>query len=670
MINLELIEKKIKDLTNQLNEANYEYYVKSNPKLTDQQYDALLKELLVLEKKFPQFTLPYSPTLKIGGFVEKKFSTVKHTSAMMSLANAFNLKELKAFYDRIAKKFSSFSMVSELKIDGVAVSLKYKKGILFQALTRGNGVWGEEITKNVQTIKQVPLKLTQPLDLEVRGEIYLSNSSFQKLNQQRKIAQQPLFSNPRNAASGTIRQLNSSIVAQRNLSIFIYSIQNPYLLKSTQEETLTFLASLGFSVNPYYKCSSSFEELEIKIQELEKLQQNLDYNTDGVVVKINELNLHDSIGKTTKSPKWAIAYKFATKNSESVVQEIIFQVGRSGMLTPVCKIIPVMVDGSLVSKVVLHNYDYICKKDIRLKDYVQVHKAGSVIPEIKEVIKSKRPSDSKPFAMITQCPSCHSLLNKNKGEVDYFCINKNCLEQKIQKLIHFVSKNAMDIDTLGNQTLITFFNQKLIENPSDIYLLKNNLDVLQKINGFGAKKVQNILTSVEKSKNKSLENVLFGLGIKHVGLKVSQVLTKHFDSIEILQKTTLENLESIKSIPEIGEKIALSLQKYFQNPLHLEEITKLKQLGVSFKSTTTSQIKAPNFFTNKKVVLTGSLQNYTRSQIKKLLIQKGAIINDALSSQTHLLITGANPGSKLQKAKTLNIQIIEEKELEELIQEK
>jgi DNA ligase (NAD+) len=664
MKNFDLIKQKIKSLVNQINKSNYQYYNLSNPDLSDQQYDALLKKLIHLENQHPQLKLPYSPTLKIGGFVEKKFKKVKHKTPMMSLENVFNLTELKKFYDRIIKKIPIFSLLTELKIDGVAISLKYKKGILIQALTRGNGIWGEDITANSQTIKNIPLRLNEDLDLEVRGEIYLSHPAFEKLNYQRKKENQPLFLNPRNAASGTLRQLNSAIVAKRNLSIFIYGIADPYLIKPNQKETLDFLTALGFPVNPHYYCVSNFENLITIIEKYKKIKEKLKYDTDGIVIKINELAFHSLIGVTDKAPRWATAYKFATITSQSIVKNIIFQVGRTGVITPVCEIMPVMVDGSLVSKVVLHNYDYICKKDIRIKDYVIVHKAGSVIPEILEVIKIKRTHLQKPTLMIEKCPACKTILEKQPGEVDYFCLNPNCRDQKIQKIIHFVSKNAMDIKVLGEKTIITFFDKNLINKPSDLYLLKNYHHILQEIPGFGAKKITNILDAIEASKQKKFEDVLFALGIKHIGKKISKVLVKNLKTIENLKQASPESMTKIR---EIGIKIAQSIQKYFANPYNLEEIIQLKKIGVSFQSAKLQNPNNQNYFAKKKIVLTGTLEKYSRLQIKQILEQMGAIITNNLSLKTNYLIVGLNAGSKLNKAKKLQIPIIEEKELQKII---
>ncbi|MBP5835729.1 NAD-dependent DNA ligase LigA [Candidatus Phytoplasma meliae] len=665
MPHLNNIEQKIKFLIKQINQANYQYYNLSNPEINDQQYDALLKQLITLEQKYPQYQFPYSPTLKIGGFIEKKFKTVKHLTPMMSLANAFNLEELQNFYNRICKIKPTFTLLTELKIDGVAVSLKYEKGILTQALTRGNGILGEDITRNIQTIKTVPLKLNQAIDLEVRGEVYLSYQAFEKLNEQRKKETKPLFVNPRNAASGTLRQLNSTIVAQRNLSIFIYNITNPYLIKKTQKEALEFLISLGFTVNPHYHLASSFQELIANIKNYQSLKEKLPYDADGIVIKINELELHSLIGATSKVPKWAIAYKFETKSSQSIVQNIIFQLGRTGVITPVCEIMPVMVDGSLISKVVLHNYDYICKKDIRIGDHIKIHKAGSVIPEILEVIKSKRNKQPKTL-MISQCPYCLTNLIKKEGEVDYFCLNDNCYQQKIQKLIHYVSKNAMDIDVLGEQTIITLFNQNLIKQPSDLYLLHNHVNIIKTIPGFGEKKINKILKGVEASKNKSLENALFALGIKHIGIKIAQVLANNFKTIN---KIITASFTTLTNIEEIGDKIAESLQQYFSNPNHLEEITKMQNLGVAFKSNNTQKQFEHNLFTHKKIVFTGTLEQYNRFEITKTLKNMGAIIVNSLSSQTDYLIVGNNAGSKLTKAKQLKIAIIEENQLQTLLKE-
>ncbi|QTX02654.1 DNA ligase (NAD(+)) [Candidatus Phytoplasma luffae] len=661
------IKKKIEYLTEKLNKANYEYYHLNISKLSDNQYDASLKELFLLEKQYPNYKLPYSPTLKVGGVISSKFDKAKHKIPMLSLDNVFNFKELKEFCDRLFKKNIPFNFITEFKIDGVAISLKYKDGILFQALTRGDGMVGEIITENVKTIKNIPLKLNKKIDLEVRGEIFFDHDSFEKLNQNNKKENKILFSNPRNAASGTLRQLNSSIVAKRNLSSFIYSIVNTPSFIKTQKQVLIFLKEMGFSVNNYNDTVNSFEELKNKIIKYENIKNNLPYNVDGVVVKVNQLNLYPLIGYTTKFPKWSVAYKFNSLKSETIVKKITFQIGKTGAITPIAHLEPVIIDGSLISKVSLHNYDYIKTKDIRINDFVLIHKSGSIIPQILEVIKEKR-TNQIPFQMITNCPSCENKLQQKKNKTNYFCFNPSCEEKKINKIIHFVSNEAMDIKNLGEKTLITLFKENLIQNISDLYSLKDKYNQLKKLPNFENKKILKIFESIEKSKTQSLNKILFGLGIGEVGVKVAKLLQNQFNNIDNLQKTTLKQLLEIK---EIGPEIAHNIYQYFQNKKNIEEINLLKKGGVLFNNHSSNEKEVkPNIFKNKKIVLTGVFQNYSRKDIEIILEKKGAFILDNISSKIDYLIKGEKAGSKLDKALFLKIQIIDEPKLKNIIEEK
>jgi DNA ligase (NAD+) len=659
------IKKKIKSLTDQLNQANYNYYNLSKTDLSDSQYDALLKELSVLEKKYPEYKLSYSPNLKIGGFLSPKFKKAEHIVPMLSLSNVFNFDELKLFCNRLLKINIPFCFIIEPKIDGVAISLKYEKGILVQALTRGNGYFGELITENVRTIKNIPLKIKEEIDLEVRGEILFDHDSFEQLNKEQKEKNKILFSNPRNAASGTLRQLNSSTVAQRNLSSFIYSIINPPFFIKTQKEVLDFLKEMGFSVNPHYDVVFSFEQLKEKINYYKELKNKLPYYIDGIVIKVNELILHKSIGYTSKCPKWATAYKLNSLKSETIIQNIKFQIGRTGSLTPVASVLPVMVDGSLLSKITLHNYDYIQKKDIRINDFVLVHKSGSIIPEILEVLKNKR-TNQVPFKMISHCPFCNSALTKKEGEVDYFCLNDDCEEKKIKKIIHFVSREAMDINVLGKKTLFTFFKKGFIKKISDLYFLKDKYEQLKNLPGFKDKKIMNILNALEQSKNQSFDRILYGLGIEHVGIKIAKLLNNKFKNINNLKKV---NLEELSEIPEIGPRISNSVIEYFQKEENIKEINLLKSKGLNFDYLVQNvkNFKINNIFKDKKIVLTGSFNDYSRNELTNILEKYGASVIKNISSKTDYLIKGENSGSKLKKALLLKIKIMDENELNNIL---
>ncbi|WP_323847535.1 MAG: NAD-dependent DNA ligase LigA [Phytoplasma sp.] len=659
------IKNKIKHLTDTLDKANYEYYHLSKTELIDHQYDALLKELFLLEKRYPEYKLPYSPTLKVGGFLSSKFEKTEHLLPMLSLDNVFNFEELKLFCERVLKKNIPFCFILEPKIDGVAINLKYKKGILVQAATRGNGYIGELITDNIRTIKNIPLKIKEEIDLEVRGEILFDHDSFEQINKEQKAKNKILFSNPRNAASGTLRQLNSNIVANRNLSSFIYSIVNPPIFIKTQEQVLIFLKKMGFSINPYYDVVFSFEALKEKIDYYTKIKTNLPYDIDGVVIKVNELIFHDLIGYTTKFPKWAVAYKFNSLKGETIIRNIDFQIGRTGVLTPIAYILPIIIDGSLLSKISLHNYDYIQKKDLRINDFVVVHKSGSIIPEIVAVVKQKR-TNQIPFKMISDCPFCHKSLTKKDEEVDYFCLNDDCEERQIKKIIHFVSREAMDINVLGKKSLITFFQNKLIKRISDLYSLKDKYQQLKILPGFKDKKIMNILNALEASKNQTFDRILYGLGIDHVGIKIAKLLNHKFQHITNLKKVTFEELVQI---PEIGPEIAHSICKYFQNEDNIKEIDLLQSKGIIFGTLNNliENVTLDNIFKNKKVVLTGIFENYSRKEITVILEKCGAFVLDNISRKTHYLIKGVNSGSKLLKARLFNIKIIDEKELNSLL---
>ncbi|WCA22599.1 NAD-dependent DNA ligase LigA [Candidatus Phytoplasma oryzae] len=658
------IKNKIKEITDILQKANHDYYQLNNSKLTDEQYDAFLKELIDLEKKYPEYKISYSPTFRVGGYLNTKFKKIKHNIPMLSLDNVFNLKELKKFYDNIKKKENNANFITELKIDGVAISIKYQKGIIKQAITRGNGYLGELITNNIKTIKDIPLKIKEEIDLEVRGEIFFNFESFKKINEIQIKKNKKPFSNPRNAASGTLRQLDTNIIAQRNLSSFIYSIINPPFFIKTQEDILIFLKKMGFSVNSNYKLINSFQQLIETIDYYEKIKKKLNYNNDGFVIKVNQLSLHNSIGYTSKFPKWAIAYKFSAIQGETQIKDIIFQVGRTGVITPIAELIPIIIDGSLVSRVSLHNFDYIKKKDIRINDFVLIHKSGSIIPEIIKVKKEKR-TNQVSYQIIYNCPSCFQKINQENNGVDYFCLNENCEEQKIKKIIHFVSKEAMNMNILGNKTLKTFFQQKIIQNRYDLYNLQNNKKKLETIPFFKKKKIDNILLSIEESKKRPFGNILFALGIKHVGLKIAKLLAQKFQNIENIQKA---NLEDILKIETIGLKIAKSVFEYFKNEKNIKEIKLLKQKNIQFSLQKENKNKYDEkeknkkyiILENKKIVLTGFFDYIKRKEIENILEKKyKVIIDNNISKKTNFLICGQKSSlKKIKKANDLKIKII------------
>ncbi|WP_344676825.1 NAD-dependent DNA ligase LigA [Candidatus Phytoplasma melaleucae] len=658
------IAKQIKFLTDTLTQANYEYYNLSDPSLTNQQYDALLQELIILEEKYPQYKLSYSPTFKIGGNLNSNFQKAEHYSPMLSLENVFDITKLQKFYDRILKKFHNCNFVTELKIDGVAISIKYKKGVLAQALTRGNGIKGELITDNIKTIKNIPLKIKKPIDLEVRGEIFFDHHNFEKLNKEQIQKHQNTFANPRNAASGTIRLLDSNIVAKRRLSSFFYTIINPPIEIQTQEEVLMFLKNMGFSVNPHFYVIDTFAHIVEKIKFYETFRLNLNYDSDGIVIKVNQLSLYPFIGYTTTFPKYAIAYKFNSTESETIIKNFSFQIGRTGLVIPIAELVPVIISGSIISRVTLHNYDYIKTNDIRINDRVLIHKSGSIIPQIIKVIKEKRPGISLPFQMITNCPFCCYKLNKELDEVNYFCSNNECKEKKIKKIIHFVSKEAMDINILGEKTISLLSQKGFLNKISDLYCLNEFKNELEKLSFFGVKKVNKILIAIEKSKKNPLDKILFGLGIPHVGRKIAEILANKFKSIFQLQQASINEL--IK-IPEIGIKIAKSIQHYFKDTQNIEEIKILQQHKLNFEMNNNKITKSSNFFYQKRIAITGVLERYSREQIFTILKELGAFITNYLSHKTDYLICGTKSGSKINKAIDLKVKIISEKEFYRLL---
>ncbi|NLK12099.1 MAG: NAD-dependent DNA ligase LigA [Candidatus Phytoplasma sp.] len=657
------IQAKIKELIDKINQANYEYYTLDQPVISDQQYDAYIKELIELETLYPQYKTKDSPTQKIGGTILEGFEKVEHQSPMMSLSNAFNKEELLKYYDRIQKEVPSFTLTTELKIDGLAATLIYEKGYLVKAATRGNGLVGEDITNNVKTIKTIPLKLKEPLDIEVRGEIFMPHQTFNKINEERKKNHEPLFANPRNAAAGTIRQLDSKVVAKRNLDMFLYTIVSAEKFVKTQYEALQYLEKLGFKVNPAYHLITSKEDLIKKIDDYDQQRKNLPYDTDGVVIKVNELNLYEDIGYTAKAPKWAIAYKFEAEKVETKINDIVFQVGRTGIITPVAELEPIMISGSLVSRATLHNYEYIKEKDIRINDYVLVYKAGEIIPKVIEVVLDKR-TTQLPFEMILNCPVCGMPLEKKEGEADHYCNNLSCPGKKLNKFIHFASKDAMDIENLGEKVLETFYDLGYINKLSDIYTLTQHKADLIKIPGFGQKSVEKLLDAIEKSKKQSFDRLIYGLGIKHVGSKIAKLLTEHYRKIEDYYHLTIEELTLI---PEIGNQIANSVIQYFKDPEHLEEINQLKRAGLTMEKEKT--VITSNKLNNLTFVITGTLEKYGRKEAQELIESFGGKVTGSVSKKTDYVLFGKEAGSKKDKAETLGVKLISEAEFEALINE-
>ncbi len=654
------IKERILYLRQLINEANLNYHTYDQPSMSDGQYDMLFKELQQLEETYPEFDDVYSPTKKIGGDVLSVFSKVTHRAPMMSLSNVFNLDELDSFIKRIDDTFNK-TYVTELKIDGLAVSILYKDGKYVQAATRGNGLVGEDITENVKTIKNLPLTLNQPIDIEVRGEIYMPHSSFHWVNEQRKESGEPLFANPRNAAAGTIRQLDSKVVASRQLAIFVYAIVNQEQYVNTQQELLHYLSKLGLPVNPHFKHHATLSSLKDSIQAYDTLRKTLPYDTDGVVIKINEFQLHAKIGYTAKYPKFATAFKFQAEQAKTKLLDITFQVGRTGVITPVAELDSVFISGTNVSRATLHNEDYILSKDIRIGDYVNVHKAGEIIPEVIDVDLTER-HNQEPFQMITHCPVCHHKIERKQGDADYYCVNPQCDAKSMLSIIHFSSRVAMDIDTLGDKVVEMLYQEKLLTSIPDIYTLHSKKDIMEKLPGFGKKKVEKLLDAIENSKNQPFEKVLFGLGIKHIGSKVAKILVKQFQSIEALIEASYETL--IDTF-EIGDEIAKSILSISSDTQQLDIISKLKSHGLKFKSDDVVIIKHP--FNDKTFVLTGTLPSLTREEASKLIEARGGKVTSSVSSKTDYVLAGSDAGSKLAKAIQLGVTILSEASFKEML---
>ncbi len=654
---------KIKTLRDKINHANHMYHTADKPEISDFLYDQLLKELIELEAAYPEYDDPSSPTKKIGGTVLDGFEKHTHRVPMMSLSNVFNFEELTDFYNRIAKVINDFSFTTELKIDGLAVTLIYEKGVFVKAATRGNGVVGEDITNNVKTIKSLPLKLYDPIDIEVRGEIFMSHDAFKKANQERLELGLELFANPRNAAAGTMRQLDSKVVAKRNLSLFVYGIVNATDYADSQEKVLKYLINQGFPVNKAFKTAKTINQLIDNINQFDVLRKELPYDTDGVVIKVDELKLYDLIGLTAKSPKYATAYKFEAEKQETKIKDITFQVGRTGVITPVAELEPVFISGSLVSRATLHNEDYVKGKDIRIGDYVLVHKAGEIIPEVINVIESKR-TNQTPFEMIDKCPVCGELLIRKEGEADYYCSKDECPGKSVFSLIHFASRVAMDIDSLGEKVVELLHELTYLQTITDIYKLEKYKNELVELPGFGKKKVDNLLEAIEKSKIQSFDKLIFGLGIKHVGAKVAKILVKNFNTVE---KFKLATYDELVSIPDIGEQIALSVVAYFSNENNLLMLDELQRLGLNMSFETT--VAKEHEFNGKTFVVTGTLSSFSRDQATALIESLGGKVASAVSAKTDYLLAGADAGSKLKKAKDLGIYVMSEDEFKVKIDE-
>ena len=655
------MEERINELIDKINKASYEYYALDNPTITDQEYDDLYNELLRIEEKYPELKRIDSPTNRVGGQALEKFEKVTHETPMLSFDDIFNSDEIESFDNRIKKVVKNPSYTLEPKMDGLSGSLIYKDGILVRAATRGDGVTGENITQNVKTIKSVPLKLTEKIDIEVRGEIYMSKLSFERAHIEKRKNKEKEFANPRNAAAGSIRQLDSKITAKRGLDYMAYFIPNPekYGLKS-QHESLEYLKKLGFKTN--YKLNGlahNAKEIEKFIENLGNEREKLPFPIDGVVLKVDSLEDEAKLGFTARVPRWGIAYKFPAIEVLTTLNEIKFTVGRTGKITPNAIFNPVHVDGSLVSKATLHNEDYCIQKDVRVNDIISIRKAGDVIPEVVEVKFERRTGEYEPFKMIENCPICNTKLIKK--DAMHFCPNINCPARHIEGLIHFASRDAMNIDGMGDAIIEDFYNMGYLRKVSDFYHLNVYAENLMILEGFGEKSITNLLTSIENSKKNSLERLIFALGIPHVGAKTAKILAIKFETMDNLENATFEELTNI---PDIGDIIAKSIIEYFNKEENKETLQELRNLGINM-AYTGEKVKESEEFNNKTFVLTGSLEIFTREEAEEKIELLGGKTSGSVSKKTSVVIVGANPGSKYRKAQELGIPIWTEQEFKE-----
>jgi DNA ligase (NAD+) len=653
-------QTRIEELRELLNKYNYEYYVLDRPSVPDAEYDRLMQELIALEEQYPEFKTKDSPSQRVGGQPLDAFQKVEHRIPMLSLANAFHEGDLRDFDRRVRQEVGdNVAYVCELKIDGLAVSVRYENGYFVQGATRGDGVTGEDITENLKTIRSLPLRLKEAVTLEARGEAYMPKASFERLNEQRKQRGEELFANPRNAAAGSLRQLDPKIAASRHLDLFVYSLANAEELGiDSHSAALDYLQTLGFKVNPERRRCANIDEVIRFVSEWHEKRSHLPYDIDGIVIKVDSFEQQEQLGATAKSPRWAIAYKFPAEEVVTKLIGIELNVGRTGVVTPTAILEPVRVAGTTVQRATLHNEDFIREKDIRIGDSVVIKKAGDIIPEVVNVVFDRRTGQEVPFVMPTHCPECGSELVRLEGEVALRCINPKCPAQIREGLIHFVSRQAMNIEGLGEKVISQLFREGLIHDVADIYrLTKEQLINLERM---GEKSATNLLAAIEASKQNSLERLLFGLGIRYVGAKAAKVLAEHFETMDRLQNATKEELMAIH---EIGEKMADSIVAYFAKPEVKELLNELRAYGVNMEYKGPKTPKADDvdsYFAGKTVVLTGKLESLSRNEAKEKIEQLGGKVTGSVSKNTDLVIAGADAGSKLAKAKQLNIEIWDE----------
>lgn len=658
------VQKRIQYLTDLLRKYNYEYYVLDKPTVEDVYYDSLMRELENLERDFPELASSDSPTKHVGAYIKSDLKEIHHKTPMLSLANAFSDDELREFDERIKKVANNYSYVVELKIDGIASTVIYENGLLSLAATRGNGTVGENITENMLMIDSLPKILTDNVNVEVRGEVYMKKSIFNLLNEIREKENQEQFANPRNAAGGSLRQLDARITKQRKLDQFAYTLVNPekYNIK-THYDALEYLKKLGFSVNENVRKCNNIEEVIDYINEYATKRKELDYETDGIVIKVNEFDLYEEIGYTVKVPKWAIAYKFPAEIVTTKLRDIIFTVGRTGIITPNAVLEPVYIGGTTVSRATLNNENFVISRDIRIGDMVRVRKAGEIIPEVIDVDLKYRDPSFPVFKMPDKCPECHQPIYKEDDEAEHYCHNSECGGRILEGIIHFASRVAMDIDGLGKKQIELLYTLGYIKDIADIYRLEKYKEEIKNIDGFGDLRIKNLLNAIEESKKNSLDKYIFGLGIRFVGAKTAKTLIKKYHSITELSNAFYDDLVTMK---DIGDKVAESIISYFNNDQHIVLMNELKELGVNpISKEADLSIKV---FENMSIILTGKLEKLSREQATEIIERLGGSATSSVTKKTSLVVAGEKAGSKLDKAKTLGIKIITEAEFLEMIE--
>ncbi|MBR0194581.1 MAG: NAD-dependent DNA ligase LigA [Bacilli bacterium] len=659
-------KERAQEITKLLEQYNYEYYVLDNPSVPDSEYDRLMNELIMIEKEHPELVTPFSPTQRVGGKVLSEFKKIQHKRMMLSLANAFNEDDLRDFDRKVRDVIGGDKVeyMCEMKIDGLAMSLDYVDGHLNYAATRGDGTTGEDVTNNVLTIKSIPTQVVQDKPFEVRGEVYMSKKTLNELNAQREANHEVLLANARNAAAGSIRQLDSSIAASRKLEAFWYYLVNADELGfKKHSDALNYIETIGFRTNKERRICKGIDEVIAYIAEYTEKRPSLAYDIDGIVIKVNDITKYDVLGYTAKTPKWAIAYKFPPEEVVTKLEDIIFTVGRTGKITPNAVIAPTRVAGSVVQRATLHNEDFVREKDLRIGDYIVLRKAGDVIPEVVRPLPEKRNGSERPFVMIDTCPVCGAPLIRK--DAMHFCVNPTCPAKKIEGLIHFASRNAMDIENLGEKVCEEFFNEGFISTIDSIYRLKEFREEILNREGWQKKSTDNLLEAIEKSKENSLERLLFGLGIKEVGEKTAKVLAKRFGTLDRFFELTEEEL---LNVPDLGPVSAKSIYEYFHNEENRVLIENLRQNGLNFNYLGQNLTNENSPFFGKTVVLTGTLSKYGRKEATELLENIGAKVAGSVSKKTDYVVYGVEAGSKLDKARELGVKTLNEEEFEELLQ--